>query len=193
MHDNHVSDQKKTECFETLSAAQLSKVLTKVKSRCIDDAGGVGKWLKLDRDELAAHYKAGMDKLALRLGKKQHKKLSEAEKQEINIFFWAGCSMHKELNYVVGGYAVCAKFWEDSRLDLPVLLANKDNNATITLAALSGLTLEAADQAVKALEWGAVKLTQLTGSLFHHKDDKKGYQDQHHDYSMFDGQEWLDI
>ncbi|KAK0222981.1 hypothetical protein EDD85DRAFT_959867 [Armillaria nabsnona] len=200
MHGDHASDQKKTvklvlawkievahvqlgwECLETLSAAERTEVLTEVKSRCIDDAGGVGEWLKLDQDELPACYKAGMDELTLKLGKEQHEKLSEAEKQEIDMFFWAGCSMHKELNLVVGGYATCAKFWEDSGFDLPVLLANKDNNATIKLVALSGSTSEAADWAVKASEQGAVKLTQLAGSLFRHKNDKKGYQDQHHDY-----------
>ncbi|SJL15896.1 uncharacterized protein ARMOST_19404 [Armillaria ostoyae] len=200
MHSDHASNQKKTvklmlawktevicmqlrwEHFETLSAAQLTEALTEVKIKCVDDAGGFAEWLKLDEEETATRYKAAMDALALKLGQEEYEKLPAAEKREIDTFFWAGCSMHKELNSVVSGYASCAKVSGDLGVEPPVMLANKDNDAMIKLAALSGSTSEAAECAVKASERGAVKLTQLAGSLFHHKDDKKGYQNQHHDY-----------
>ncbi len=200
MHGDHASDQKKTvklmlawkteairtqlgwDHFETLSAAQLTEALTEVKIKCVDNAGGFAEWLKLDEEETATHYKAAMDALALKLGQEEYEKLPGVEKREIDTFFWAGCSMHKELNSVVGEYASCAKVWGDLGVEPPVMLANKDNDATIKLAALSGSMSEAAERAVKALERGAVKLTQLARSLFHHKDDKKGYQDQHRDY-----------
>ncbi|PBK90663.1 hypothetical protein ARMGADRAFT_1111175, partial [Armillaria gallica] len=193
MHGDHASDQKKTvklmlawktevirtqlgwDHFETLSAAQLTEALTKVKIKCVDNAGGFTEWLKLDEEETGTCYKAAMDALTLKLGQEEYEKLPGVEKREIDTFFWAGCSMHKELNSIIS-------VWGDLGVEPPVMLANKDNDAMIKLAALSGSMLEAAECAVKASERGAVKLTQLSSSLFHCKDNKKGYQDQHCDY-----------
>lgn len=51
-----------------------------------------------------------MDVLALRLGEEEFEKL--LDERELDLFFWVGCAMHKELNSIVGGYAAASKYWK---------------------------------------------------------------------------------
>ncbi|ESK81598.1 hypothetical protein Moror_11131 [Moniliophthora roreri MCA 2997] len=128
MNGDHASNQKKTVCLmlawkeeslwillgwehlQTLMKEELMLILSEVKIKVVDKAGGFLEWVKLTEEDQHLHYKAGMDALALKLGEEQFKTLPEDKKQDIDLFFWAGCSMHKELNLVVGGYAVLEQF-----------------------------------------------------------------------------------
>ncbi|KAF8163035.1 hypothetical protein B0H34DRAFT_794780 [Crassisporium funariophilum] len=93
------------------------------------------------------------------------------------LFVWAGCCMHKDQNWVKYGAERMAKFWEEQNLTGPVKLMNRANAA----AAGDG-PLKSQENAVKALQGGAVKLTSLAGAVFQNKDDKKGQQDT---YQLF--------
>ncbi|KAJ7856472.1 hypothetical protein B0H14DRAFT_3448402 [Mycena olivaceomarginata] len=65
----------------------------------------------------------------------------------------------------------------------PVLLANKDNAAAITLGDEGDSA--AIERAIKVSQRGGHKLVSLCGDLFRHKDDKRGHQDLHrHHFSM---------
>ncbi|KAG1820672.1 hypothetical protein EV424DRAFT_1539348 [Suillus variegatus] len=86
-----------------------------------------------------------MEGLALTLGTKIYDSLPDKEKCFVNLFFWAGCSMHKELNSVKGGAAAMAQWWSESSITPPVLLANKDNATTLQLAEV----IAGSDAAVK--------------------------------------------
>jgi hypothetical protein len=67
--------------------------------------------------------------------------------------------------------------WVPLGLTPPVLLANKDNAATISLG--DGADSEAVERAINASAHGGHKLVSICGNLFRHKDDKRGHQDLH--------------
>ncbi|KAJ7692735.1 hypothetical protein B0H17DRAFT_1200311 [Mycena rosella] len=109
--------------------------------------------------------------------------LSPEAKHEINLFFWAGCSMHKELNCCRSFNEGMMDYYDDNPdIEPPVLLANRDNDATIQLAEETGQSTAAVQRALKVSERGGVKLISLFGALVNHKDDKKGLHDVYENY-----------
>ncbi|KAG1846434.1 hypothetical protein F4604DRAFT_1884162 [Suillus subluteus] len=110
--------------------------------------------------------------LRMTLGEEQFTSLSSAEKEAVDFFVWAGCCMHKELNAAKGGNTRMRAWWEQNSVDGPVLLMNKDN-----VAVASGGSSAAKDQAVQVSTGGGQKTLDLAGSVFRHKDDKKGQHD----------------
>ncbi|KAJ7455619.1 hypothetical protein B0H11DRAFT_1926006 [Mycena galericulata] len=75
------------------------------------------------------------------------------------------------------GMAGMAAAYEPLGLTPPVLLANKDNSATIALG--DEADSAAVERALKASHRGGYKLVSICGNLFRHQDDKKGHQDLH--------------
>ena len=106
----------------------------------------------------------------LRIGEEAYNELSDEEQGLADLFVHAGCCMHKELNTVKGGYTHLEQFWKDSGLEGPVLLMNRDNEDAARAGGIAG------KKAAEKSRGGAIKLTDLAGALFRHKDDKKGQQ-----------------
>ncbi|KAF8193283.1 hypothetical protein K438DRAFT_1906799 [Mycena galopus ATCC 62051] len=94
--------------------------------------------------------------------------------------------MHKELNCCVAFEKGMQSYYEGRpESEHPVLLANRDNDATIIcdwLAEEGGETTAAVQRALKVSERGAIKLISLFGALVNHKDDKKGLHDVYENY-----------
>jgi hypothetical protein len=84
--------------------------------------------------------------------------------------------MHKELNSVKGGNVKMMAWWGENKIAGPVKLMNRDNAAAATAGGSAGM------RATEVSQGGAVKLTSLAGSLFNHKDDKKGQHDTYQFY-----------
>ncbi|KAJ7361700.1 hypothetical protein DFH08DRAFT_800934 [Mycena albidolilacea] len=141
------------------------------------------EWAKLSNNEKNIRTKSSMGTLAFRLGEEVFETLPEETKHEIKLFFWAGCSMHKELNCCKVFDDGMKKFYEEHpELDQPVLLSNKDSDATIQLADDTGESTATVQQALKVSEHGGVKLVSLFGALVNHKDNKKGIHDSYENY-----------
>ncbi|KAF8179523.1 hypothetical protein K438DRAFT_1977234 [Mycena galopus ATCC 62051] len=88
--------------------------------------------------------------------------------------------MHKELNCCVAFEKGMQSYYEGRpESERPVLLANRDNDATIQLAEEGGETTAAVQRALKV---SAIKLISLFGALVNHKDDKKGLHDVYENY-----------
>ena len=138
----------------------------------ICDVGGASAWDVLSATEQKEINSKTHHNLCIELGKKAFAGLSVEEWQGIDFLIWTGCCMHKEINSVKGGYAAMAAWWLEMDLPGPIKLMNKANAA----AANAGPG-PAQDQAVDASQSGGVKLTNLAGAVFNHKDDKKGQQD----------------
>ena len=108
-------------------------------------------------------------------------------------FEWLRCGreMHKDRNATKGGYQAITEAWE-SIGHAPCSLANKDNAAILEAAADGLIDKQAIEHdAVSATAGGAIKLGDLAGALFNHKDNKKGHQDifrhyarKHLDYAV---------
>ena len=74
-----------------------------------------------------------------------------------------------------------ANWWKENELEGPVLLANRDNDPVIqeqNVAVAEGDTPTPAQERVfEQSTHGAIKKAQIAGSIFNHKDDKKGHHD----------------
>ncbi|KAJ7726792.1 hypothetical protein B0H16DRAFT_1735510 [Mycena metata] len=114
-------------------------VVREILEKNLAEAGGADAWKQLPDAEKNVRTKSSMDTLALRLGEEVFSLLPPETKREINLFFWAGCSMRKELNCCkVFDEGMQEHYEEHPELEPPVLLANKDNAATIELAEDTG-------------------------------------------------------
>ncbi|KAI0683197.1 hypothetical protein C8T65DRAFT_784880 [Cerioporus squamosus] len=150
--------------FEPIAMEETDKVIKK--------AGGSARWEQLPEAERAKRVHEATRRATIRFGEARFAALPDEDKRAADLFVWAGCCMHKELNSVKGGAAALAAFWKDNGLPAPLLLMNRDNAAAAALGPSA-----AKDRATEVSQGGAVKLTSLAGALFRHKDDKKGQQD----------------
>ena len=65
------------------------------------------------------------------LGKGAFELLDAHEKCFLQLFIWAGCGCHKDLNTVRGGYVAMEKWWKEHDIEGPIVLANWDNDAVL--------------------------------------------------------------
>ncbi|KAG1818074.1 uncharacterized protein BJ212DRAFT_1298923 [Suillus subaureus] len=184
---DHAEDQKKLVCLfaewkqeckqevhgekalTCLPLADVIHLLSEMMENVIETVGGYQQWDLLSPDEWQLHSSKAIHQLCMTFGEKEFASLSSAEKEAVDFFVWAGCCMHKELNVAKGGNTRMQAWWEQNGVDSPVLLMNKDNAA----AASAGSSV-AKDQAVQVSTGGGQKTLDLAGSVFYHKDDKKG-------------------
>ncbi|KAF8164043.1 hypothetical protein K438DRAFT_1545983, partial [Mycena galopus ATCC 62051] len=121
-----------------------------------------------------------MQSLARHLGATAFEALPEDRQQILSRMIRAGCCKHKDHNCTKAGMAGMQAAWEAHGFTPPILLANKDNAATIALA--NEADSAAVERAVKASQRGGYKVVSLCGDLFRHKDTKRGHQDLHRLY-----------
>jgi len=116
------------------------------------------------------------------LGKTLVDALPQKDRELLLAITFAGCCGHKDLNTFKYGVARMNSGWEERKQTPPVLLANKANAATIQLGANADSA--AVQRAVDSSSRRGLKASSLAGALFNHSDDKKGYQDIHHNFMM---------
>ncbi|KAL5528602.1 hypothetical protein ACEPAF_7738 [Sanghuangporus sanghuang] len=155
------------------------------RRQMINDLGGEAVWSSLSAEEQNEKNLALMDNLAMELSKEALDELSDADRREMQIFVWAGCGMHKDLNATKGGDLAMCEEWKKYEIS-PVLLANRDNAAVLELPEQdeeeeSEPREESAakKRAREISKAGASQHSYLTACLLNDKDDKKG---QHHSF-----------
>lgn len=198
MNGDHAADQKKTfglmgawkrrialydlgcDKIRSSSIAEITQILTAANSAKIADIGGPEAWALLSEQEQNSHDVLMMEEVAISLGDSTFNALTDEEKHGLLLFVRAGCCMHKELNSVKGGTAAMAEWWPANNIPGPILLANRDNAATLEAIGDDSEALTTAEsRALEVSGAGGVKATSLAGALFNHKDAKKGQQDYH--------------
>ncbi|KAJ6451180.1 hypothetical protein C8R45DRAFT_1113722 [Mycena sanguinolenta] len=162
---------------------KIVEIVQEISAKSLEEVGGAEAWSKLSDDAKDTLTKSLMDTLAYRLGDEVFDQLPSEVRREIELFFWVGCLMHKELNCCVAFEKGMQLYYEGRpEGERPVLLANRDNDATIQLAKEGGESTAAVRRALKVSECGAIKLISLFGALVNHKDDKKGLHDVYENY-----------
>jgi hypothetical protein len=198
MNGDHAADQKKTsvlmgnwkqkstlvdlgsEKMLSTSAPEIIEIISRANTAKISDVGGIEAWTSMTNEERNSRDILMMEGVALELGEEAYNALSAAEQRELDLFVRAGCCMHKELNAVKGGNAAMTTWWAANDIPGPVLLANRDNAATLEgLSSSNKATTSAEVCAFEVSGAGGVKTTSIAGAIFNHKDDKKGQQDSH--------------
>ena len=166
--DREVRGEK---ALATMAQEELLLVLTEETLHTIEAAGGNRVWATLDAQALSAQSAAIMHTAIMRVGEAKYQALSSEEKAEVDLFVCGGCCMHKDLNAVKGVNARLQAFWSQTG-QAPILLMNRDNDAAAT--SMDPRTQQhAAEKSIR----GAIKLMELAGAIFRHKDEKKGQQD----------------
>ena len=146
-------------------------------------AGGIDVWNSLPEDAKDEINAAVYKKACICLGVAEFEKLTLQEKQDVELFIWAGCCMHKDLNCVKGGDKVMQGMWTKEKKTPPILLANKDNTAVLASQTESSASTHAELQAEEVSKCGGSHATTLGGMICRNKDKKKGQQDTY-DYYM---------
>ncbi|KAI0066539.1 hypothetical protein BV25DRAFT_1868215 [Artomyces pyxidatus] len=160
------------EAVLAMSPPELVHTIYRANEMKIAEAGGIAAWDALSAAQQKAQNNHVWEQIYMALGSDAYAALSDDKKREVNLFIWAGCGMHKEMNSVKGGNKRMVAFWLQAGLVPPIKLMNRDN-----AAAASGGTSAAQSRAAEVSEGGGVKVTSLAGAIFNHKDDKKGQQD----------------
>jgi hypothetical protein len=174
-----LGEQKLTEKPTT----DLVLYLASWSQKMVAESGGLDAWSALPDLERAKREVALMEDIKSDLGNEAYAALSPAEKRDIDLFVWAGCCMHKDLNCFKAGNVALMASWDKSANTPPITLTNKQNAAILrkVLEPASGdapmTELEIA--ALEASTRGGVKAAALAGAIFNNKDDKKGYGDSH--------------
>ncbi|GJF00465.1 hypothetical protein PsYK624_167530 [Phanerochaete sordida] len=195
MHTDHAEDQRKLKklykalkkevTLEELGSVQLKNptpevqaLLDRAVASTIERVGGLAAWSALSTEERKAHDVDMIRGLTMTLGAEAYEKLSDESKRQLDLFFRAGCCMHKELNSVKGGVAAMSERWKELEGPGPILLPNRDNRAVVELADSSRKEASAAERrAANVSTGGAVRGASLAGAIFNHKDGKKGQHD----------------
>ncbi|KAJ7673461.1 hypothetical protein B0H17DRAFT_1208410 [Mycena rosella] len=184
MNGDHAADVKKTvrlvqawkdevcrimigyDEFQKLEPDELLAIIREIQKKNLEEAGREEGWAQLSDSDKDTLSKSSMDTLAFHIGDKAFSQLSPEAKCEIDQFFWAGCSMHKETNCC---HSFCEEmqdyYTENPDIKPPVLLTNRDNDATVQLAEETGQLKATVQHALKVSERGAVKLISLFGAL----------------------------
>ncbi|KAJ7620143.1 hypothetical protein FB45DRAFT_745577 [Roridomyces roridus] len=157
-----------------LSPPELLALVCELNEKKIAAAGGQAGWDTLPVEEQERQNAALHSLLSQRYGQKMFDKLSEEQKREVDLFVWAGCCMHKDLNAHKGGNAKMMQYWASQGLPGPIFLFNKDNDAAVQTG-----SKEAKERAERLSARGGVKTTDLMGALLNNKDDKKGEQERY--------------
>lgn len=200
MNGDHAADQKKdytivkawkedvrderlgTKKLGQLPLPELVALLGAVKGAYIDELGGALVWMKFSEQEHKIHEAAILRTLCLQLGKEEYVHLSDEEKRTFDLFIWAGCCMHKDMNAFKGGDKALGESWDLARRTRPATLANNDNAAVLARVGVGGPSTAAEVRAEEVSGRGGVKATTLGGMICNNKDNKKGQQDTYRWY-----------
>ncbi|KAA1466166.1 hypothetical protein DENSPDRAFT_768715 [Dentipellis sp. KUC8613] len=164
----------------SMSTEQLAIFGMRLAEQNVADAGGYENWEALSNEVKDKNKREAYHRALVALGNAHFKSLTVEEQRWVDLFFWVGCGMHKDLNAVKWGAKYMEEFWHtEEAMELgaiaPRALHNKDNAATI--ADEKATTSKA--RAEKLAARGGVKTTSLAGAIFRNKHDSKGQQDSY--------------
>ncbi|KAJ7752263.1 hypothetical protein B0H14DRAFT_3896675 [Mycena olivaceomarginata] len=160
-------------CLRDMPSPQVLTLIFRATFSAVEKAGGYPAWDALGEEEQQRRCKATLRDIQRELGQEAFDKLSPEEQADIDFFVWAGCCMHKDINAFKGGVKAVEAWWDENGVDGPQQMPNRDNAATLRVAA--GTT--AAARAKDVTRGGVAKLLALAGAIFRHKDRKRGQQD----------------
>ena len=79
----------------------------------VQAAGGQQKWEALPEAIKAEKHVKIVENVVQELGKGAFELLDPHEMCLLQLFIWAGCGCHKDLNTVRGGYMAMEKWWKE--------------------------------------------------------------------------------
>ncbi|KAE9391044.1 hypothetical protein BT96DRAFT_1062335 [Gymnopus androsaceus JB14] len=157
------------EKMDDMSATAILHEMLKITDADIAKAA----WKSVEKLSTEERGKISMDLLEQRIGKQAFDALPEAESRILHLFIFIGCGAHKSLNAFCYGVVEMRDTWKWEGLKGPCDLANKSHELATKIAANNNNT-EASKRCEKSCPRGGVKLCELAGALFRHKDGETG-------------------
>ncbi|KAF8160013.1 hypothetical protein B0H34DRAFT_797195 [Crassisporium funariophilum] len=188
---DHAADQKKShtimkewkldvilqrlgeEALFAMSVTRVVALLAPLKASQIEMMGGYDVWNSTSEDVRA---RADVD-IVREVGRQVLAGMSDKDRERLTLFIRTGCCMHKDLNTVKGGDKAMQAFWKETKKTPPILLANKDNAAVLSVSNHALEPTAAERRAAEVSKRGASHATMLGGLICRNKDKKKGQQD----------------
>ncbi|KAJ7085171.1 hypothetical protein B0H15DRAFT_847342, partial [Mycena belliarum] len=113
------------------SLSELVLYLGAWNAKKVAEAGGIDAWEALSALEQAERDAKLMKEVVVALGKEAYDALAPDDRRKLDLFIWAGCCMHKDLNSFKGGNTEMMLGWEQIAATPPIILANKGNAAIL--------------------------------------------------------------
>ncbi|TFY75731.1 hypothetical protein EWM64_g8282 [Hericium alpestre] len=162
----------------SMSEAEQLKFCLYAMELNLAEVGGCVNWEALSEAEKKHRSEEAYRQAIHELGEHHFASLTPEDQRWSNLFLWAGCGMHKEMNSVKWGARSMEHFWSSSQAQelgavAPIPLFNKENAAVIADETASTSKTRAEQQTSR----GGVKTTALAGAIFRNKYEKKGQQD----------------
>ena len=168
------------------SIQEIYQLQMVAQTKMVQAAGRQKKWDSLPDATKSEKCAKMVEDVVQELGKGAFELLDAHEKHLLQLFIWAGCGCHKDLNTVRGGYMAMEKWWKEHDIEGPIILANRDNDAVLEerdyAIAQGDEVTPAQERALNKSMHGAIKTAQIAGAIFNHKDDKKGHHDFFRDW-----------
>jgi hypothetical protein len=112
-----------------MDMVQLLPLLLEVGQHMVEHTGGLDIWNLLSKEDQEARHQESYQDLCQDVGCKQFEALFNEQKRSVDLFMWAGCCMHKELNSVKGGNIQMIAWWGENCIQGPIKLMNWNNTA----------------------------------------------------------------
>ncbi|KAL5485934.1 hypothetical protein ACEPAI_6977 [Sanghuangporus weigelae] len=114
------------------SDEEREMLIASARASHISQTGSLDACEMLSEDERIQKDAEIFEMLCKSLSDEAFKQLSETEKRRLNMWVWARCGMHKDLNAVKGGDSAMQEKWKEIKDSPgPVLLVNRDNAAVL--------------------------------------------------------------
>jgi hypothetical protein len=126
-----VNQRLREETMLEKSLPEIYELQMGAQRKMVQAAGGQQKWEALSEATKAEKRAKMVENVVQELGKGAFELLDPHEKHLLQLFIWAGCGCHKDLNTVQGGYMAMEKWWKEHNVEGPVLLANQDNEMVL--------------------------------------------------------------
>ncbi|KAF8191970.1 hypothetical protein K438DRAFT_1720696 [Mycena galopus ATCC 62051] len=136
-HSDHAEDQKRLfwllkelkekmerevrgeRVLNSMGYTEIFTLAFKCGQQAVEKAGGPAKWDAMSQVDQSRIYAEARAQLLRDIGQADFDALNEAEKADVDLFLWAGCAMHKDMNAFKGAAIGMEAFWEANGLQGP--------------------------------------------------------------------------
>lgn len=122
-HSDHAEDQKKLfrllkalkekmehevrgeRVLKSMGYTEVFNLAFKCGQQAVEKAGGPTKWDAMSDADRSRIYAESRTQLIRDIGQADFDALSREEKDDVDLFLWAGCAMHKDMNTFKGVFS----------------------------------------------------------------------------------------
>ncbi|KAJ7878114.1 hypothetical protein B0H14DRAFT_3435690 [Mycena olivaceomarginata] len=98
--------------LKSMGYTELFNLAFKCGQQAVEKAGGPAKWDSMSQADQSRIYSEARAQLLRDIGQEVFDALNQDEKDDVDLFLWAGCAMHKDMNAFKAAATAMEAFWE---------------------------------------------------------------------------------